>query len=208
MIAIIDYGAGNLFSLRCSLNYLGFDAQITGSGEELRRAERLILPGVGAFGDAMDKLAATGLIPVIREQAAAGKPLLGICLGMQMLFDESLEFGRHAGLGLLRGSVQPMERDLRAAGFDYKVPQIGWNSLIFKKPDCPLLGYAREGDFVYYVHSYYATGCEDSLAAGSDYGVFVPGVVQSGNVFGTQFHPEKSGRVGLDMLRAFCEVRA
>ena len=208
MIAIIDYGAGNLFSLHCSLNYLGFDAQITGSGEELRRAERLILPGVGAFGDAMDKLAATGLIPVIREQAAAGKPLLGICLGMQMLFDESLEFGRHAGLGLLRGSVQPMERDLRAAGFDYKVPQIGWNSLIFKKPDCPLLGYAREGDFVYYVHSYYATGCEDSLAAGSDYGVFVPGVVQSGNVFGTQFHPEKSGRVGLDMLRAFCEVRA
>ena len=208
MIAIIDYGAGNLFSLRCSLKYLGFDAEITGSGEELRRAERLILPGVGAFGDAMDKLAATGLIPVIREQAAAGKPLLGICLGMQMLFDESLEFGRHAGLGLLRGSVQPMERDLRAAGFDSKVPQIGWNSLIFKKPDCPLLGYAREGDFVYYVHSYYATGCEDSLAAGSDYGVFVPGVVQSGNVFGTQFHPEKSGRVGLDMLRAFCEVRA
>ena len=154
----------------------------------------------------MEKLRRTGLIPVVREQAVEGKPLLGICLGMQMLFEESHEFGHHEGLGFLKGSVRPMESALKAAGYGYKVPQIGWNSLQIKRSDCPLLRYTQEGDYVYYVHSYYATDCEDSLVAGSDYGIFVPGVVQKGNVFGTQFHPEKSGRVGLDMLRAFCEV--
>lgn len=208
MLAIIDYGAGNLFSLQSSLRYLGFEAQVTGSAAKLASAERLILPGVGAFGDAMDKLAAAGLVPVLREQAALGKPLLGICLGMQMLFDESFEFGRRVGLGLLRGSVRDMEPALRAAGLAYKVPQIGWNSLVFRKPDCPILKYTKEGDFVYYVHSFYATDCDCCLAAGSDYGVFVPGVVWQNNVFGTQFHPEKSGTVGLEILRAFCEVKA
>ena len=206
MIAIIDYGVGNLFSLRSSLRYLGFEAVVSGDAEVLRGADKLILPGVGAFGDAMDKLAAVGLIEPLRKLAAAGKPLLGICLGMQMLFSESLEFGRHEGLGLLPGRVEPMEAPLRALGLDYKIPQIGWNALHIVRPDCPLLRECREGDYVYYVHSYYAVGCGDCLAAESDYGVIVPGVVWKDNVYGTQFHPEKSGEVGLGILKAFCEV--
>lgn len=206
MIAIIDYGVGNLFSLCSSLRHLGFEACVTGDEQVLRSSDKLLLPGVGAFGDAVEKLRQTGLIPVIKELTSASKPLLGICLGMQMLFEESYEFGHHEGLGLLKGAVRPMEPALKSAGFDYKVPQIGWNSLQIKRADCPLLRYTQEGDYVYYVHSYYATGCEESLVAGSDYGIFVPGVVQCGNVFGTQFHPEKSGSVGLNMLRAFCEV--
>ena len=206
MIAIIDYGVGNLFSIRSSLRYLGFDAEVSGDEQVLRRADKLILPGVGAFGDAMDKLRAVGLVEPLRAIAAEGKPLLGICLGMQMLFEESLEFGRHEGLGLLKGRVEPMDAALQKLGLDYKVPQIGWNSLQLRRPACPILRDTREGDYVYYVHSYYAVGCEESLAAGSDYGVFVPGVVWKDNVFGTQFHPEKSGEVGLRILRAFCEV--
>ena len=206
MIAIIDYGVGNLFSIRSSLRYLGFDAEVSGDEQVLRRADKLILPGVGAFGDAMDKLRAAGLVEPLRAIAAEGKPLLGICLGMQMLFEESLEFGRHEGLGLLKGRVEPMDAALQKLGLDYKVPQIGWNSLQLRRPTCPILRDTREGDYVYYVHSYYAVGCAESLAAGSDYGVFVPGVVWKDNVFGTQFHPEKSGEVGLRILRAFCEV--
>ncbi len=154
----------------------------------------------------MEKPASAGLVGPLREMAAGGKPLLGICLGMQMLFEESLEFGRHTGLGLLRGRVEPMEKPLRAMGLDYKIPQIGWNALQIVRPECPILRGCKEGSYVYYVHSYYATGCEDSLSAQSDYGVAVPGVVWKDNVFGTQFHPEKSGEVGLGILRAFCEV--
>ncbi|MBR4158211.1 MAG: imidazole glycerol phosphate synthase subunit HisH [Oscillospiraceae bacterium] len=207
MIAIIDYGVGNLFSLRSSLNYLGFEAEVSGDVGTLSRAEKLILPGVGAFGDAMDKLKATGLVEPLLELASNGRPLLGICLGMQMLFDESFEFGKHAGLGLLKGRVEPMETPLREMGSTLKVPQIGWNALHILRPDCPLLRSCVEGSYVYYVHSYYAVGCSESLAAESDYGVSVPGVVWKDNVFGTQFHPEKSGEVGLGILKAFCEVR-
>lgn len=207
MIAIIDYGVGNLFSLRSSLRYLGFEAEVCGDAHTLAGADKLILPGVGAFGDAMRKLNETGLAGPLRALARQGKPLLGICLGMQMLFEESLEFGRHEGLGLLGGRIEPMETPLRAMGLTLKVPQIGWNALHILRADCPILTDCREGDYVYYVHSYYAVGCGDSLAAESDYGVRVPGVVWKGNVFGTQFHPEKSGDVGLGILKAFCEVR-
>lgn len=207
MIAIIDYGVGNLFSLRSSLRCLGFEAEVSGELQTLKRAEKLILPGVGAFGDAMDKLSSAGLVEPLRALAAEGKPLLGICLGMQMLFEESFEFGRHPGLGLLKGRVVTMETPLRDMGLNYKIPQIGWNALHILRPDCPILRESREGDYVYYVHSYYAVGCGDSLAAESDYGVLVPGVVWKENVYGTQFHPEKSGDVGLGILKAFCEVR-
>ena len=206
MIGIIDYGVGNLFSIRSSLRFLGFDAEVSGDIDTLSRADKLILPGVGAFGDAMDKLSQAKLVAPLRELAAAGKPLLGICLGMQMLFEESFEFGRHAGLGLLHGRVESMQEPLRSRGSTLKIPQIGWNALHIVRPDCPILRSCREGDYVYYVHSYYAVGCEESLAAESDYCVQVPGVVWNGNVFGTQFHPEKSGDVGLGILKAFCEV--
>ena len=206
MIAIIDYGVGNLFSLSSSLKYLGMDACVTGNAEDLRRADRIILPGVGAFGDAAEQLRATGLVPVIREEAAKGKPFLGICLGMQLLFEESFEYGRHEGLGLIPGGIYPMEEDLKAMGISLKVPQIGWNALDICKADHPLMKYCKNGDFVYYVHSYYAKTAEENLVATSDYGVRVPGTVARKNVFGCQFHPEKSGRVGLSILKAFCEV--
>lgn len=207
MISIIDYGVGNLFSLSSSLKHLGFDCKVSGDAGDLKNASHIILPGVGAFGDAMDKLRDSGFIPAIKEQAGAGKPLLGICLGMQMLFEESAEYGRHEGLGLLTGKIRSLEKDLKDAGFDYKVPQIGWNSLVFRKNDCPILANTKEGEFVYYVHSYYAKDCEESLAAGSHYGVFVPGVVNSGCVYGVQFHPEKSGKAGLGILKSFCELK-
>lgn len=203
MIAIIDYGVGNLFSLQSSLRYLGLDSGIVSDPEALDRYPNIILPGVGAFRDAMEKLRHTGMEQAVHSQAKAGKPLLGICLGMQMLFDESLEYGRHRGLGLVSGKVRSIADDLSEP---LKVPHIGWNSLRFLKKS-PLLRYIREGDYVYYVHSYYAKECEDSLIAVSDYGVTVAGVVQSGNVFGTQFHPEKSGGVGLRILKAFSEIK-
>ena len=206
MIAIVDYGVGNLFSLSCSLEYLGFPAKITADKAQLRAAERILLPGVGAFGDAMARLRATGLVPVLEEEVAAGKPLLGICLGMQLLFEESFEYGRHAGLGWIPGGVFPMENDLRAMGLSYKVPQMGWNALDVRRPDNPLMKYTKQGDFVYYVHSYYARTGAEYVVAASDYGVTVPGAVARANVYGCQFHPEKSGSVGLAILRAFCEV--
>lgn len=166
MIAVIDYGVGNLFSLSSSLAYLGLENKITRSARELDEASHIILPGVGAFGDAMEKLASTGLVPELERQAENGKPLLGICLGMQLLFEKSYEYGEHAGLGLLPGSVCPLEPDLAAAGFSYKVPHIGWNSLHLVRPENPLMANTREGDFVYFVHSFYVKGCGDALVAG------------------------------------------
>ena len=206
MIAVIDYGVGNLFSLSSSLRHLGFDCKVTGDSVDIISATHIILPGVGAFGDAMEKLKNTGLIPELKNQVKNGKPLLGICLGMQMLFEDSNEYGNHEGLSLLKGKIRPMDGDIKTAGFNYKVPQMGWNSLILRKPECPVLSNISNGDYVYYVHSYYATDCDESIAAGSDYGVFVPGVVCSNNVYGTQFHPEKSSSVGLALLKSFCEL--
>ena len=202
MIAVVDYGVGNLFSLCRSLERVGLAAQVTQDPACILAAERVILPGVGAFGDAMAKLAHTGLIPLIVEQARLGKPLLGICLGMQLLFQRSYEYGEHAGLGLLEGEIRP----LSAVAGALKVPQMGWNSLRLCRPDDPLLRDVKDGDYVYYVHSYYACNCGGSLVAVSAYGVDVPGVVHEGSVYGTQFHPEKSGTVGLSILKAFGEV--
>ena len=202
MIAVIDYGVGNLFSLLGSLKALGLDACVTANADEIRAADRIILPGVGAFGDAIARLDATGLVPLLREEAESGKPLLGICLGMQLLFDVSYEYGEHRGLGLIPGRVVPLPRELVPNG---KVPHMGWNSLAFPHP-CPLFRYINEGEHVYYVHSYYATECEEFTVATSDYGVAVTGAVARGSVFGTQFHPEKSGAAGLAILRAFSEI--
>lgn len=199
MIAIVDYGVGNLFSLRSSLEYIGAACQVTGDRRQLEQADKIILPGVGAFGDAAGKLRDLGLDDVVRDLAAGGKPLLGICLGMQLLFQCSYEHGRHPGLGLLPGEICPLSGELDNI---YKVPHMGWNSLRFHRPS-PLLGQVREGDFVYYVHSFYAKGCGDAIVATSLYGVEVPGLVQRDNVYGAQFHPEKSGTVGLGILRAF-----
>ena len=202
MIAIIDYGVGNLFSLKSSLKQLGLDAAVTADADTVRRADRLILPGVGAFADAMEMLSATGLVPVIREEAEK-KPLLGICLGMQLLFEKSYEYGEHAGLGFVKGEACPLEPDLADPAL--KVPQIGWNALHLLKED-PLFRYLREGEYVYYVHSYYGKNCAESTLAVSDYSIPVTGVVRAGRVYGTQFHPEKSGDTGLRILKAFSEL--
>ncbi|HIQ70136.1 MAG TPA: imidazole glycerol phosphate synthase subunit HisH [Candidatus Avoscillospira stercorigallinarum] len=203
MIGIIDYGVGNLFSLRRSLEYVGAEAVVSGDEAVLRSVGKLILPGVGAFGDAAAKLRATGLDRLVLEEAAAGKPLLGICLGMQLLFEESEEYGLHKGLGLLPGRVVAMEGRLPAG---LPIPHIGWNGLILTNPACPLFRDTKDGDCVYFVHSYYAEGCGDALAATAEYGLDLTATVWRDNVYGCQFHPEKSGPVGLAMLRAFVEV--
>ncbi len=204
LTAIIDYGVGNLFSLCSSLKSIGADAVVTPDEAVIRAADRIILPGVGAFADAAEKLRATGLDKVLCEEAARGKPIMGICLGMQMLFDESHEYGIHKGLGLIPGRVIPM------AGFipeGLKIPHIGWNPLILKGADKhPLLRYVNEGDCVYFVHSYFASECEDAVIATAEYGRELTAAVARGNVMGCQFHPEKSGKVGLSILRAFCEM--
>ena len=202
MIAIVDYGVGNLFSLKSSFAAIGFDVVVTSEPEGLARAERIVLPGVGAFGDAAEKLRRSGLYEAVRLQVEAGKPLLGICLGMQLLFDKSYEYGEHAGLGLIPGAVKPIA-DVIPAG--YKIPHIGWNALHLQKPS-PLLKFTRDGDCVYFVHSFAAFDCEDSVIATAEYGPELTAAVQKENVFGCQFHPEKSGTVGLRILKAFCEV--
>lgn len=205
MLAIVDYGVGNLFSLFHSLRAVGVEAVVTGSETDLAGADRIILPGVGAFGAAADALRRTGLDQAVLREAEAGKPLLGICLGMQLLFDYSTEYGRHDGLGLISGSVQPI-RPVIPEG--YKVPHIGWNALHFPKdkPVSPLFRHIREGDCVYFVHSFYGTDCADSTIATAEYGPELTAAVARDNVYGVQFHPEKSGEVGLSILRAFCEV--
>ena len=201
MIAIIDYGVGNLFSLVSSLKRIGADAVVTADPETIRKADKLILPGVGAFADAAKKLRDSGLDLLVKEQVAQGKEIMGICLGMQMLFEKSYEFGEHEGLGLLKGSVVPMEGVIPA---QLKIPHIGWNALHIRRPG-KLLRYVKEGECVYFVHSYFATDCADSVIATAEYGAELTAAVENGNVMGCQFHPEKSGEVGLNILRAFCE---
>ena len=203
MIAIVDYGVGNLFSLRSSLRYLGLAAEVTADADALRRAERIILPGVGAFADARARLDQSGLTPLLLEEAEK-KPLLGICLGMQLLFDRSFEYGEHPGLSLIHGEVAPLKDDLIDPAC--KVPHMGWNSLDIRRAD-PLLKHVEPGESVYYVHSYYARRCAESPLAVSEYGgMAVTGAVRRGNVWGTQFHPEKSGDTGLRILKAFGEL--
>ena len=201
MIAIIDYGVGNLFSLVSSLQMIGADAIVTGDADVIQRADKLILPGVGAVADAAAKLRESRLDAVLREEAAKGKEIMGICLGMQLLFERSMEYGEHTGLGLLKGSVVPMEGLIPA---NLKIPHIGWNALHFQKKH-KLMKYIKENDCVYFVHSYFATDCEDSLLATAEYGKELTAMVGKNNVMGCQFHPEKSGTVGLNILRAFCE---
>lgn len=201
MIAVIDYGVGNLFSLTSSLKAIGAETIVTNNPDEIRAADKILLPGVGAFEDAKRKLSESGLDKVIIEEVKGGKKILGICLGMQMLFERSFEYGEHEGLGLLSGDVVAMEGKIPT---DLKIPHIGWNALHIKKRH-PIFKYIKENDYVYFVHSYYATNCEDSLLASSEYGEELTAAVALDNVSGTQFHPEKSGDTGLSILRAFAE---
>lgn len=204
MTGIIDYGVGNLFSLRSSLRFIGEETVVSGDKETLASCERILLPGVGAFEDAAAKLRQCGLDDFVRETAESGKPLLGICLGMQLLFEKSYEFGCHDGLGLLRGNIVPIPNPDNAL----KIPQIGWNALHFPegKDKSPLFRSVSEGDCVYFVHSYYAADCDDSVLATTEYDAELTAAAGKGNVMGTQFHPEKSGKIGLDILRAFCTL--
>ena len=202
MVAIIDYGVGNLFSLKSSFRKIGAEAVVTADENVIAQADRIILPGVGAFEDAARKLRETGMADVVKKEAAHGKPVMGICLGMQLLLDKSYEYGEHEGLGLIHGSVRPIADVIPA---DYKIPHIGWNALRFTQ-ETPLFKYISEGDYVYFVHSYYATDCEESTLAVTEYGADLTASIASGNVYGCQFHPEKSGDVGLNILRAFLEL--
>lgn len=202
MIRIIDYGVGNLFSLRSSLQSIGIDAEYTGDPEEIRKADKLILPGVGAFRDARRALRDAGLDQVVIREAKEGKPLMGICLGMQMLFEKSYEYGEYEGLGLIPGEIVGMEGRIPQ---DLPIPHIGWNSLSMVNPS-PLMKYTEEGDYVYFVHSYYAETPEEYVIARTDYGIPMTAAVQNGNVYGCQFHPEKSSSVGLSILKAFSEL--
>ena len=205
MIAIVDYGVGNLFSLASSLKSLGLAVEVTRDADRLCAASHIVLPGVGAFADAMAKLTATGLVPALKAESQT-KPLLGICLGMQLLFDKSYEYGEHDGLGLVPGEVCPLAADLQNPAL--KVPHIGWNALDIApgRADDPLFRYVKPGEYVYYVHSYYAKHCAASTLATSEYRIPVTGAVRSGLVYGTQFHPEKSGDTGLCLLKAFAEL--
>ena len=203
MIAIVDYGVGNLFSLRASFAAIGAEVQVSSDESVIRSAEKIILPGVGAFEDAAKKLRESGLGDVVCDEAKKGKPILGICLGMQMLFEKSFEYGEHEGLGLIKGNVRPIA-DVIPEGL--KIPHIGWNALTFKGEKSPIFKYINEGDCVYFVHSYYAADCGDAVIATAEYGAELTAAVASGNVYGCQFHPEKSGDVGLSILRAFVEL--
>ena len=203
MIAIVDYGVGNLFSLISSFRAIGADAVATSDPDVIRKADKIVLPGVGAFEDAAKKLSLSGLGKLVCEEARQGKPLLGICLGMQMLFERSFEYGEHEGLGLISGEVRPIS-DVIPKGL--KIPHIGWNPLIFTEKKSGLFKYINEGDCVYFVHSYYAANCRDSVIANAEYGEEITAAVARDNIYGCQFHPEKSGSVGLNILRAFAEM--
>jgi len=201
MVAIVDYGVGNLFSLKSSFAAIDVKAIVTSDPSEILGADRIILPGVGAFEDAAKKLKESGLDKVLKQAVDKGIPLMGICLGMQMLFDKSFENGEFEGLGFVKGEVRPIKEVIPQ---DLKIPQIGWNALSIKKPS-KIFKYIKDGDYVYFVHSYYAANCNDSLIADTNYGAPLTAAVQNGNVYGCQFHPEKSGDVGLRILKAFCE---
>lgn len=203
MIAIVDYGVGNLFSLKSSFQAVGADVTVTGDADVLHQADRIVLPGVGAFGDAARKLQETGLAEAIKEEAVAGKPLLGICLGMQMLLEKSFEYGEHRGLGLIPGSIRPIGETIPG---EYKIPHIGWNALHFPEEKHPVFRDLKDGEHVYFVHSYHGTDCAAYTAATTEYGGILTAAVAKGNVIGCQFHPEKSGPVGLKILKAFCET--
>ena len=203
MVVIVDYGVGNLFSLVSSFSAIGVDAVASGDADTIRKADKIILPGVGAFGDASKKLFESGLADVVVEQVKLGKPLLGICLGMQLLFERSFEYGEHKGLGLIKGEIRPIKDVIPS---DYKIPHIGWNALKFQK-ESPLFKFIKDGDCVYFVHSFYGANCDESVIATAEYGALLTASVQSGNVFGCQFHPEKSGTVGLNILKAFSEMK-
>lgn len=202
MIAIIDYGVGNLFSLKSSFGAIGYEAVITSDEKEIANADKIILPGVGAFADAANKLKNSNMADIVLREAENGKPLMGICLGMQLLFEKSYEYGEHEGLGLIKGNVRPIA-DVIEPGL--KIPHIGWNPLIFRKPS-PIFKYINEGDCVYFVHSYYAADCTENVIAEAEYSVNLAAAVARDNVYGCQFHPEKSGEVGLKILKAFCEL--
>lgn len=202
MIGIVDYGVGNIFSLCSSFKKIGAHAELIKDPAKLAECDRIILPGVGAFGDAREKLRASGMEDALMAEVRAGKPMLGICLGMQLLFEKSYEFGEYDGLGLVKGAIRPISDVIPD---DYDVPHIGWNALDFS--DNELFKYIKKGDFVYFVHSFYGAECEDSVIATTEYGASLTAAVQSGNVYGVQFHPEKSGDVGLSILRAFCEMK-
>ncbi len=204
MVAIIDYGVGNLFSLQSSFAAIGAPALVTSDPATIAQADQILLPGVGAFSDAAEKLRASGLADTLIDCARTGTPILGICLGMQLLFERSYEYGEHEGLGLLSGQIRPIADVIDPA---LKIPHIGWNALRFPQPKGPLFAYIHEGDFVYFVHSYYATDCAESVIADAEYSVPLTAAVAQGNVYGCQFHPEKSGEVGLNILRAFCEMK-
>lgn len=203
MVAIVDYGVGNLFSLVSSFKSIGIDAVTTGDKKVIESSEKIILPGVGAFGDASDKLFSSGLADVVINEAKKGKPILGICLGMQLLLEKSFEYGEHKGLALIKGDIRPISDVIPK---QYKIPHIGWNALKFKGEKSPIFKYLKDGDFVYFVHSFYGANCEPNVIATAEYGAHLTAAVQSKNVYGCQFHPEKSGDVGLKILKAFCEL--
>lgn len=202
MIAIIDYGVGNIFSLKSSFGKIGTDAVLTSDTNIIKTADKIVLPGVGAFGDAAEKLKKSGLFECIKEECKKGKPLLGICLGMQLLFEKGYEYGEHEGLGLIKGNVRYID-DYITQGL--KIPHIGWNALSFPKEN-DIFKYLNEGDFVYFVHSYHGTECDSSVIATTEYGGTLTAAVADRNVYGMQFHPEKSGDTGLKILKAFCEI--
>lgn len=204
MVAIIDYGVGNLYSLKSSFAAIGEQAVVTDDEEAIRNADRIILPGVGAFSDAMDKLRSSGMADLLVSLANEGRIIMGICLGMQLLFDKSYEYGEYEGLGLISGEIRPIAQVIDR---ELKIPHIGWNSLHFKNHNSPIFKYLNEGDFVYFVHSYYAAECDESVVATTQYSAELTAAVQSDNVYGCQFHPEKSGEIGLKILKAFCEIQ-
>lgn len=204
MVAIADYGVGNLFSLKSSLEAVGADVLVTGDSDKIKNAEKIVLPGVGAFGDAAKKLKDSGLDKVIIDEAKKGKPIMGICLGMQLLFEKSYEYGEHDGLGLIKGDIKPISMVIPK---NLKIPHIGWNALHFNGEKSEIFKYINDGDYVYFVHSYYGANCDKSVIATTEYGAKLTAAVADKNVFGCQFHPEKSGEVGLKILKAFCELQ-
>ncbi len=203
MIAIIDYGVGNLFSLTSSLAAIGAEAVVTGDRRIIEKADKIILPGVGAFGDAADKLRESGLYDVIKRESEKGKPILGICLGMQLLFERGFEYGEHAGLGIISGEIRPISEVIPK---ELKIPHMGWNELNFGESKHPLFSYIKESDHVYFVHSYQAVTSDENIIAYTEYGAPITAAVARDNVMGCQFHPEKSGKIGLSILRAFSEL--